>query len=296
MTNSTLASFSDAIAAVAAVGGASVVQVSGARRPASGVVHGADTVVTTARALGREDGLLVRLPDNTEAAASLAGWDPASGIAVLKTHAPLNASAPALAGDARTGEFVLALARSWNNHVSASTGNVAVVGGPLRTERRQKIEQVIRITAPMHDGFAGGGVFGAGGQLLGIATAGEIRGFGVVIPAAIAWAAVQRVLTSGTPKRGFVGVAVQPVTLAPAQRAGGHEHALLVLAVTAGSPAEAAGILVGDIILELDGRRTDSSEQLLDALGGDRVGQSVPARVLRGDTPREVRLTVAARS
>ena len=80
MAISTLAALSNDLADLTAAGAASVVQVSGARRPASGIVHGADTIITTARAIGREDGLQVRLPDDTTVDADLVGWDPSSGL------------------------------------------------------------------------------------------------------------------------------------------------------------------------------------------------------------------------
>jgi S1-C subfamily serine protease len=294
--NTTLASFSDELANLAATGALSVVQVAGGRRPASGVVHGPDTIITTARVIGREDGLRVRLPDDSVADADLAGWDPSSGIAVLRARAAVNLAAPAAAEtEPRTGSIVLALARSWSNAATASTGIVAVVGGPLRTGRRRQIARVIRVTAPMHDGFAGGAVFDTTGHLVGLATAGEIRGLGVVIPAAIAWASATQVLTSGTPRRGFLGVAVQGVTLAVSQRPDGREHALLVVGVTPSSPAEIAGINVGDILLEVAGKPTESPDDLLDLLSNRSAGQTVAARTLRGGSVREVQLTIAER-
>ena len=84
MSNTTLAMLSDELANLTATGAPSVVQVLGARRPASGVVHGANTVVTTARAIGRDDGLRVRVDGAEAVEAELAGWDPATGIAVLR--------------------------------------------------------------------------------------------------------------------------------------------------------------------------------------------------------------------
>jgi serine protease Do len=297
MSNLSLASLSDELADLAAAGGASVVQVLGARRPASGVIHGADTIITTARAIGREDGLRIRAGDSEPAEADLAGWDPATGIAVLRTRAPLKVPAPSFEEkEPRPGQIVLALARSWSNALTVSAGSVAVVGGPLRTGRRRQIPRVIRVTAPMHDGFAGGAVFDASGRLTGIATAAAIRGFGVAIPASIAWASASQILTAGTPRRGFVGLAVQPVELAASQRSDGRERALLVVAVTSGSPAEAAGLIVGDILLDFDGKATESPEDLLDLLIGNRIGQRVVARTLRGGAARDVQITVAERT
>ena len=94
MATSTLAALSNDLAGLTAAGAASVVQVSGARRPASGIVHGADTIITTARAIGREDGLQVRLPDDTTVDADLAGWDPSSGIALLRSRAVTEEARP----------------------------------------------------------------------------------------------------------------------------------------------------------------------------------------------------------
>ena len=297
MTTSTLASLSEDLARLTAAGAGSVVQVAGGRRPASGVVHGADTIITTARAIGREDGLQIRLPDDSALEADLAGWDPSSGIAVLRAQSPLNLTAPVPSAAApRTGEIALALARSWSNVITASTGVVAVVGGPLRTGRRRQIEQVIRITAPLHEGFAGGAVLDASGALLGIATAAHIRGYAVVIPASIAWPAAARLLESGTPRRGYVGVAVQPVELPAAQRSEGRDRALLVVGLADDGPAAAAGVNVGDLIVSIDGKAASSSEDLLDRLSGRPAGEPVVLGMVRGGAAREVSIVPGERS
>jgi S1-C subfamily serine protease len=297
MTNQILPSLSNELAERTADRAAAVVQVAGARRPASGVIHLNGTIVTTARAIGREDGLRVRLPDDSTVEADLAGWDPSSGIAVLRPRTSIDRQPPTIAEKLpRPGELALALARSWSNAVTASVGVVAVVGGPLRTGRRREIAQVIRVTAPMHEGFAGGGVFDATGDLIGIATAAEIRGFGVVIPASIAWASAAAVLTSGTPRRGFIGVAVQPVALPASQRREGRERAVLVVGVTPSSPADAAGVHVGDILLDIDGKPVESPDDLLDLLSTRRAGETVSARSLRGGSEREVKVTIGQRS
>lgn len=295
MANSSLASLSEELASLSAGVAPSVVQVLGARRPASGVVHGSDTIITTARALGREDGLRVRVNDADPVEADLAGWDPATGIGVLRARAKLDVAAPQLAdAEPRVGQIVLAVARSWSNSLTASAGIVAVVGGPLRTGRRREISRVIRVTAPMHDGFAGGALLDAAGRLTGITTAAVIRGFGVAIPASIVWAAANQVLTVGT-SRGFVGVAVQPVQLSTAQRTNEQERGLLVVGVTPGSPAEAAGVIVGDILLQFEDKATESAEDLLDRLTGNLIGQKVKVRTLHGGQPRDVELAVTSR-
>jgi S1-C subfamily serine protease len=299
MTNDFLASLSNQLADAVAAAASSIVQVQGRRRPASGLVYADNVVVTTVRALGREDGLHVRRHDGQTLDAELAGWDPTTSLAVLRV---VGLNAPPIrpaTGEARVGHLALAVARSWSNAVTASAGIVSVIGGPLPTGRRRAIDQVIRTTAPMHDGFAGGAFLDTSGGLIGIATAAAIRGLGVVIPAAITWKTAATVLEHGRLKRGYLGIAGQPVTLPERQEAArgrtGEREALLVVNVTTGSPAAAAGVLIGDVILELDDQPIGSPEDLLDLLVGDRVGRQVTLRVLRGGTSTPLTVTVGER-
>lgn len=295
MTTSSLLSLSNDLVDLATAKAPAVVQVLGARRPASGVIHGPDTILTTGRAIGREDGLRVRIGDGAAIDADIVGWDAATGIAVIRTSTKVDIAPPPFSEtEPRTGQFVLALARSWSNALTASAGNVAVVGGPLRTGRRREIARVIRVTAPMHEGFAGGGLFDASGQLTGITTAAVIRGFGVAIPASIAVTSAHQILATGG-SRGFIGIAVQPVHVPAAHKSDGTERALLIVGVTPGSPADAAGLIVGDILLDFAGARIESTEDLLDRLTGDRVGQTVPVKTLHGGSVRDVDVVVASR-
>jgi S1-C subfamily serine protease len=121
----------------------------------------------------------------------------------------------------RVGHLALAVARSWSNAVTASAGVVAVIGGPLPTGRRRAIDQVIRTTAPMHEGFSGGAFLDASGALVGMTTAAAIRGFGVVIPAAIVWKTAAHILEHGGSARGYLGIVGQPVRLPEGQAGAG---------------------------------------------------------------------------
>jgi S1-C subfamily serine protease len=297
MTNqSFLTSLSDQMADVVATAASSVVQVQGRRRPASGLVYADAVVLTTARALGREDGLRVRRPDGQTLDAELAGWDPTTSLAVLRVASLGLSPAKPAAASPRVGNLAVAIARSWSNAVTASAGIVSVIGGPLPTGRRRAIDEVIRTTAPMHDGFSGGAFLDASGGLIGVATAAAIRGLGVVIPAPIAWKTAATLIEHGGLRRGYLGVAGQPVQLPESQRGStGREDALLVVAVTAGSPAAAAGVLVGDVIVDFDRQPVESPEDLLDLLVGDRVGHQVPLRLLRGGQPLDVTVAVTER-
>jgi S1-C subfamily serine protease len=293
-----LTDFSNALADAIDAAAPSVVQVQGRRRPASGLVFADGVVLTMVSALGRGDGLHVRRNDGLALDAELAGWDPATGLAALRVNglntAPV--APPNAAAAPRVGHIAIAVARSWSNVVTASSGIVSIIGGPLHTGRHRSIDQVIRTTAPMHDGFSGGAFLDVSGRLIGITTASAIRGLGVVIPASIAWKTAAALLEHGQVKRAYLGIASQPVHLPETQHVDpARTDALLVVNVTNGSPAAAAGVLVGDLIVEFDGQPVDSPEDLLNLLSGERVGRQVALRLLRGGVATTVTVTVGER-
>jgi serine protease Do len=291
MALSTLSDFSNQLADSIAAAAQSVVQVHGRRQPASGVVHSTDVIVTTTRAIGAEDGITVRTPDGREIQAELAGWDPATHLVALRAPG-LNLQPLAIAPQPRVGHLSIAIGRSWSNALTATTGIVSVIGGPLPTGRGRAIEEVIRTSAPMHRGFAGGALVNADGQLMGIATAAEIRGLGVVIPAAIATNVVDSLLKHGRAKRRYLGVAGQSVQLPSGQRpADGQSTGVLVLQVVDNSPAARAGILVGDVLIALDGRPIEKTDALLEALAAG-TASAVAVTVLRGGTRTDVQVNV----
>jgi S1-C subfamily serine protease len=292
MLNELSSQLADAVALAAP----SVVQVQGRRSPASGLVYAAGIVVTTMHALGREDGLRVRSHDGGAFDAELAGWDPTTRLAVLRVPGLGAPPVTPATSPARVGHLALAIARSWSNAVTASAGIVSVIGGPLPTGRRRAIDQVIRTTAPMHEGFAGGAFIDTAGALVGVATAVAIRGLGVVIPTAIAWKTVAGVLEHGRLRRGYLGIAGQAVTLPETHAgAGGQSEAVLIVAVTNGSPAAAAGVLVGDILLALGGKPIAAPDDLMSLLVETPPGQRVSLRVVRGGTPVDLDVTAGER-
>jgi S1-C subfamily serine protease len=293
MLNQLSNQIADAVAAAAP----SVVQVNGGRRPVSGLVYAADVVLTTMRGVGQHEHVPVRRHDGQVLQGDLAGVDPATQLAVLRVPGLGVTPIVRAEGEPRVGHLALAIARSWSNAVTATAGLVSVIGGPLATGRRRAIDRVIRTSAPMHEGFSGGAFVDTEGRLLGVATAISIRGLGVVIPAATAWTAAAALIEHGSLKRGYLGIAAQPVGVPEKQRGdSGQAQGLLVVSVKAGSPADAAGVLVGDILLALDEHQLASPEELLDLLVGDRVGRVATLQVIRGGGTIAVPVTVAERA
>jgi S1-C subfamily serine protease len=293
MLNQLSNQIADAVAAAAP----SVVQVNGGRRPVSGLVYAADVVLTTLRGVGQHEHVPVRRHDGQVLQGDLAGVDPATQLAVLRVPGLGVTPVVRAEREPRVGHLALAIARSWSNAVTATAGLVSVIGGPLATGRRRAIDQVIRTSAPMHEGFSGGAFVDTEGRLLGVATAISIRGLGVIIPAATAWTAAAALIEHGSLKRGYLGIAAQPVGVPERQRGdSGQTQGLLVVSVKPGSPADAAGVLVGDILLALDEHRLASPEELLDLLAGDRVGRVATLQVIRGAGTVAVPVTVAERA
>lgn len=178
----------------------------------------------------------------------------------------------------------------------AAFAPVSVVGGPLRTGRTTALDRVIRIQQAPHGALTGGALIDASGRALGIVTSTAIRGTTVVIPAAIAWAAATRAGAEGGTRQGFLGVSSMAVSLPERQRGGRTQsYGLLISQVAGNSPAEAGGLLIGDVIVAFDGEAVQEPEDLLTRLRGDRLGKSVPITVIRGTQLQDVAVTVGER-
>jgi S1-C subfamily serine protease len=136
----------------------------------------------------------------------------------------------------------------------------------------------------------------ASGLAAGMLCAGLLRGTPLVVPHPTLARVVGRLLSAGGVRRGYLGVATFPVRLpaALAERAA-QPGALLVSGVEPGSPAERAGLLLGDAILSLDGRGVASAGDLLPLLDEERIGRTVPVRLVRAGEVRDAAVEVGAR-
>jgi serine protease DegQ len=289
-----LTSLNETLAAAVDRAAAAVVQVQGHRRPAAGVVFASELVLAPASALD-SDTATVRVAGGATHDAAVLGRAFATGLAVARV--PGLAIAPFdVAPEPAVGHLAVVVGRTWSGSVMATVTNVAVVGGPLRTGRSSQIDRVIRLAQPPHGALTGGALIDGAGRALGVVTGAAIRETTVVIPAAIAWAAGQQIVAKGGTKQGYLGISSSPVKL-PAGQRGGREQAagLLVSGLVEGSPAAAAGVLVGDVIVAFDGTVVEDPEALLTLLRGDRAGKAATLTVIRGGEVRELAVTVGER-
>jgi S1-C subfamily serine protease len=294
-TTSVLSDFSDQLANAVERVGKSVVLVNGrARQAATGIVVKDGVVLTAAHVLERDDPDIETWEGKTFKA-KLAGRDPITDLAVLKAEG-LGLEPAATTNGAKVGQFVLSVGRPASGQPMASSGIVSAVGGPLRTREGVLLEQYLSTDARPYPGFSGGPVINTSGEVLGIMTSGILGNSSVVIPSALALRVAEALLQSGTIKRGYLGIASQPVELGERQRAGrSQESGLLVVHVDESGPAHTAGVLIGDILVGLDGKTVTDAEVLLALLAGDRVGKTIRADVIRGDELRSIDVTVGER-
>ena len=271
-----------------------VLQVHSHRRPAAGIVFDSDLVMAPARAIG-DDVAVVRRANGETVEGQVLGFASSHGLAVVRVPG-LGVDAAPVAPEPRVGSLAVAVGRTWSGGVMALVTNVSVVGGPLRTGRATSIDRVIRLGMSPHGAVTGGALVDAGGRWLGMVTGSEIRGTAVVLPAAIAVAAARQIVERGGARQGFLGISSIPVKLAERQRADGATHGLLITAVASGSPADAAGLLVGDVIAAFAGSPVSDPETLLTLLRGDRIGKPVTLSLVRGTERRDVDVIVGERA
>ena len=269
------------------------------RQSATGIVIANELVLTADHVVERDDNLTVVAPDGTQLAAQLVGRDPSTDLAVLRVAGlsaePASRSGASPDAPARVGQLVLAVGLPGDEGPMASSGVVSAIGGPMRGNG-VNLEQYIRTDATPYPGFSGGPLVDATGAVLGMLTTGLARGATLAIPIAIALRVAETLTKQGTVKRGYLGVISQQVKLPPNQRGGqSQEHGLLVMRVEDASPAEQSGVLMGDILVSIDGQAVTNADDLLALLTGERVGKPVSLGVIRGGNLQSVSVVVGQR-
>lgn len=280
-----LVEFSNELANAVEHAGASVVGVlEGGREGVSGTIWRAGVAVTAEHTIRGLDEVTVVLPSGEQAKAAVAGRDAGTDIAVLKLS---NGAAGAQIADdtrARVGEIVLSVGRRGNDGLAATYGLISAIGGPWRTWQGARMDRWLRLDLNPFTGFSGGPIVNARGEVLGIATSGPRRSV-VTIPSSTVSRVADQLLQRGRVARGYIGVALQPVAFpAGAWQSLGIENdrGLLVVTVAPSSAAQKAGILLGDVIVAIDGSPIRTVRGLQLALDGENIGKSISIDVVRG--------------
>lgn len=287
---------SEELAAVVEKVAPSVVRVDdGAMLTASGILWSADgIVVATSHGVEADENISVILQDGAVHAATLIGRDTDTDIAVLRIEGASGLPALARQEDAakvKAGMLAVALGNPGNAGLLATLGLVA---RKFETETDGQPEYILNTDAVLYPGFSGGPLVDVSGRMIGLLNRMYGHGLGVALGTPLVARVVETLLTHGKIPRGYLGVRTQLVSLPDNLRAGvgiAQEKGLLVAAVEPGSPADAAGILLGDTLLKVGGEAVEDVSDLRRHL---RAGQQVILSVLRGGSLTERTATVGA--
>jgi len=272
----------------------SVVGVNARRRFGSTGVHWrAGLVVTADHTVEVDEDITVTTPDGRTLAATVAGRDAAIDVAVLRVDAGNLAVAEITAEPARVGHIVLAIGRG----PRASWGLVSAIGDGRR--RRPETADWLSLDLTLYPGFSGGPLIDARGRVVGMTTSGAARHFQIAIPAGTVDRTVEELMRRGRIPRPHLGVGTQTVRLSETLRERlrtDQRSAVIVVDVQPDSPAAAAGLMVGDVIVALGGTRITEPGDLRAVLRPQQVGETVTLSVARGGEPREISVTIGERA
>ena len=279
-----LVQFSSELADVVEHAGKSVITVlEGGREGVSGTVWRDGIAVTAEHTIRGLNEVTILLPSGTKTKARVAGRDHGTDIAILEVP---GVSAASLAGESqlRVGDIVLAVARREAEGLAATYGMISAISGPWRTWQGARVDRWLRLDLNPFTGFSGGPIVNARGEAIGMATSGPRRS-AVTIPASTVNRVVDQLLQRGRIAHGYLGIGMQAVAFPEGTRQSlgmGAEHGLLVMAVAAASPAEKAGMLLGDIIVAAEGSSVQTIQSLQPFLDSENVGKTIALEVVRG--------------
>lgn len=297
---SQLVELSNALASATEQAAATVVAVhSEARGSASGVVWRPGVIVTSEHALRRDEDIRVTLVDGRVAQATLVGRDPSTDLAVLKCAEATNAVAAT--GDPTTlkpGSLILAVGRTRASGPVAAFGAVSLVAQERKTWTAVSLSPYVRLDVSIQPTAVGGAVVDAAGKIFGVITPRFGRFGSTLTPAATVNSVVDTLLEKGRIPRGYLGVGLQPVRLPEALRQllnREERTAVIVLEIEPNSPANRAGLMIGDIIVSLGSKAVSRLEDIHSKLHGSAIGKPFAIGFVRGGALQEAEITVAER-
>ena len=292
-----LTQLSDKLAEVVERVSASTVVINARPRISSSGVFWSPGVIVTADHTIQHDDIRVRLPNGNEVKATLAGRDRATDIAVLRVETD---DVPPAFADLKTmkaGHLALSIGRT-EQGVTATMGIVSTIGGAWRTWRGGLIDRFVRLDVALYASSSGAAVADAEGGVFGMATSGLSRTSSIAIPKATIDQVVDELLRRGRIARGYLGVGLQPVPIPEHLKSRlqlNHDGGVIVLSVEPGGPADSAGLMIGDVLLKLNGKPLGDTDAVQTALGSEAVGSTVKLDLLRGGEMKSVEVTIGER-
>jgi serine protease Do len=265
----------------------------------SGVIVGEDGLIVTNEHVVRDaDEIVVRLSDRTEYRGKVIGADPRTDIALLRIKAARKLPVAVL-GDStqiKVGEWAIAVGNPFGLESTVTLGVISATG---RTDLGvDPTGDLIQTDASINPGNSGGPLLNTRGEVVGINTAmvSGGQGIGFAIPINTVLAIERELARTGTVRRGWLGVGIQPLSPDLAESFGVKgEKGVLVNRVVSGSPAAAGGLRRGDIVISCGGERVVGVKEFQKMVAGLTPGKNVALEILRSGKRRSVTVKLAER-
>ena len=256
-------------------------------------------LLTSAHVVGRARRGRAAFEDGRELSFEVAGSDPLSDLAVLRTEdGGLPAAELGDADSLRVGQLVVAIGNPNGLGGSLTAGVVSGLGRslPARSRRAARvIDNVIQTDAALNPGNSGGALADSRGRVVGVNTAVAGVGLGLAVPVNESTRVViGSLMGEGRVRRAYLGIAGGPRPVPPQAREHGRsDTAVEVVEVVPDSPADQAGLRPEDLLLAIDGTAVERAEDLQRLMVAERIGRPITVQLLRGGRPRELELVPA---
>ncbi len=270
----------------------------------SGVIVAPDgLVLTNSHVVGGSSRVNVTTVDGRSLTARVVGDDPDTDLALVRVDSAVTLPAGTL-GDSKKlkrGQLVIAIGNPLGFESTVTTGVISALGRSLRSQSGRLIDDVVQTDAALNPGNSGGPLVSSHGEVIGINTAVIMGAQGICFAVASNTAnfVLGELVRHGHVRRAYIGIAAQQSAIPRRLRhtAGVTQASgVMVASVEAGSPAEQAGVLAGDIILALDGVTITGADDLIRLLAGEKIGRTVLLDSLRNGERRKVPITPGERN
>ena len=264
----------------------------------SGVIISSDGyILTNNHVIKNADKIMVRLADKREFIGKLVGADPKTDLSVIKIDAEdLSSIEMGNSDELKVGALVLAIGNPYGLNQTITMGIVSAVG--RANVGIADYEDFIQTDAAINPGNSGGALVNVRGELVGINTAifstsGGYQGIGFAIPSNMVKVVMDSLITEGKVIRGWFGVSVQSITPDLAKQFKLDENqGILVSNVIENSPAEQAGLMRGDVIIEFNGEKVDEPFALRNTVARIKPGEEVRIKIIRDEEVRSVSVVI----
>jgi putative serine protease PepD len=252
-------------------------------------------VVTNAHVVEGAQAVQVTFSNGKTYDATVVGRDASTDLAVLKVDAPASLLVPLTLGDSSevaVGDTVVAIGSPFGLENSVTAGIVSALGRSMEAPNGFTINGSIQTDAAINHGNSGGPLLDLSGRVIGVnaqiaSESGGNEGVGFAIPSNTVGSIAKQLIADGSVQHAYLGVSVtQP---------SGDAAGVQVAEVRSGSPAEEAGLAVGDVITSVDGKVVTSTEELQGAVDAKQPGDSMIVDYLRNEASRTVTVTLGTR-